>query len=540
MPGYIPNPTDATQPTDAISAETAQAEFRALKARVNVLALAAGNKVPQRQCTYAGVADANGNAAFLTAGSGGLTTKLLATTAALLLSFANGYSNTGGVDFVGQISVDTDNYWAAIPANNLSFLSIDYNLGTGVLTPTQSLVPPQYDSVYDGTKSGLLHFEGINGGTIFTDDYGNAWSAGGGAKTQTSTFKIGASALGGAGAGNALNGATDYIAAPHLVSLGNGDTGFGIEAWVNASALPGANTWATIVSQMNIGNFGMQLGIYNNAGSIKFAYSISSNGTAFDVANKVQGVTTPAATTWYHLALVYDLVGGTYRLYVNGTQEASTVSALIAMGGLGMVIGAGNNGGATWFNGFVDEFRYSQYCPYPGGIAFAPYLVAQAPAGDWFDITNMVMKSINGAGPTFTIIGRCYVGEVITSGAAPTTLKSYAFRGYSELPYTAGTPSAGAIVTGNHNIGTKKTVAELIIENITGEFGFSPGNTITNPCVDAGTVVMGPGVTVDRTAFSFTMGSSAASFYVPRKDTGATTNTTQANWKYKFRFKREW
>jgi hypothetical protein len=37
MSGYVPNPDDATQPTDPIIAETAAAEFRALKAKVNNL-----------------------------------------------------------------------------------------------------------------------------------------------------------------------------------------------------------------------------------------------------------------------------------------------------------------------------------------------------------------------------------------------------------------------------------------------------------------------------------------------------------------------
>lgn len=37
MSGYIPDPNDATQPTDPIIAETAAAEFRALKAKVNTL-----------------------------------------------------------------------------------------------------------------------------------------------------------------------------------------------------------------------------------------------------------------------------------------------------------------------------------------------------------------------------------------------------------------------------------------------------------------------------------------------------------------------
>lgn len=38
MSGYVPNPDDATQPTDAIIAETAQAEFRAIKAKLNNVA----------------------------------------------------------------------------------------------------------------------------------------------------------------------------------------------------------------------------------------------------------------------------------------------------------------------------------------------------------------------------------------------------------------------------------------------------------------------------------------------------------------------
>lgn len=39
---YVPNAIDETQPTDDVKASTAAAEFRALKARVNVLAATGG------------------------------------------------------------------------------------------------------------------------------------------------------------------------------------------------------------------------------------------------------------------------------------------------------------------------------------------------------------------------------------------------------------------------------------------------------------------------------------------------------------------
>lgn len=41
MSGYVPNPDDATQPTDAVIAETAAAEFRALKGKMNTFSSSA-------------------------------------------------------------------------------------------------------------------------------------------------------------------------------------------------------------------------------------------------------------------------------------------------------------------------------------------------------------------------------------------------------------------------------------------------------------------------------------------------------------------
>lgn len=65
--------------------------------------------------------------------------------------------------------------------------------------------------------------------------------------------------------------------------------------------------------------FGMQ----NLDGSYYLATNISSDGT-FQADNKKTVAFSPSLSTWYHVALVYDHTGPSYKFYVNGSQQGTT------------------------------------------------------------------------------------------------------------------------------------------------------------------------------------------------------------------------
>jgi hypothetical protein len=511
--------------------------------RLTAAANGASPPAPVRQSVLTGAQDVNGLANYIAAGAG-LTATLLATASPVGLSFAAGFNAAGGVDQLTQVAADQVNAFAALPANNLSFLTVDRNPGSGALTYGSKLAPPQYGAAYARARQGVLQFGGAAGSTVFLDDFGNTWTAVGGAKVQSNFFKFGTGALGGAGGGNALNGAADYIKSTDITTLGAG--GWALRGWINPSTLPGAGAIVLLCSTAGAAGFGVELGIYNNAGTIKFTYDLSSTNASNDIASLVQGTTTPAVGTWYFVELTFDAVAGVYRLYVNGAQEASTASALkVAATPAGLAVGS-RTSGAAFFNGYIDKFEFLPYCQHPAGTAYAapvaaPNVAAAGYAADWFDIANMVLRQVSGASavaatpPAFTALQRLYVGEATTSGAAVTGAVSYALQGrYTSDDFTFAFTTT---TNKNHNIGTVPKTARAFLVNLLAENGAVPGDVFAIEANYDGTNGRNCTVFLDRKAARVAW-SGLGLFVNPLN--GTIAGITVANWRTRLELNRGW
>jgi alpha-tubulin suppressor-like RCC1 family protein len=121
---------------------------------------------------------------------------------------------------------------------------------------------------------------------------------------------------------------------------------FGLEAWVNPSALAGDHM---IVYNGHSGTSGWGLNLANGF------YSVLFGGV------QVIGSVPAGNNVWTHLALVRD--GGVTTFYANGIASATSTATPNVPGGLFGVANAPNPPGAAVFQGLLDEVRVFTFAP---------------------------------------------------------------------------------------------------------------------------------------------------------------------------------
>jgi hypothetical protein len=201
----------------------------------------------------------------------------------------------------------------------------------------------------------LLHMDGTNGSTTFTDSNSggsaHTWTAAGDAKLSTALFKFG-------GACGIFDGTGDFITTPDSsdFTLGSGD--FTVDCWFNCTAAAGAQVFLC----------GQNDGV-STASSIsiqiqRFTSNVIIASAAVGAGNtSVTGTTqfTNAVNTgFHHLAFVRS--GNTLKLFIDGVQEGGNVSISGTINDSSTVFGVGTTGALTasnTWNGNIDEFRLS-------------------------------------------------------------------------------------------------------------------------------------------------------------------------------------
>lgn len=478
---------------------------------------------PVRQCVQTGSVASTGAANFLSAGSG-LAVNLAATAVPVAITFANGFGARGASDNIGTFAADQAAYWSSLPASNLSYLSIDRDTGSGALSATSSLVPPQDGPLFDATRQALLHFE-----NNANDDWGNSWTNTSGTYSG-SIKKFGAYSWQG-------DGSTAYFGSTALTPLSRiSPTGsWTIETWVYWTALPTASNTQAIFALQDASNTTALVALTNVAGTTKTAlYLSSSSGVPLDLASNLAGIKTSWSTgTWYHFALSFD--GATYRLFVTGTLDSSVSSGTRIYGGCNtFYLGVNNNTGTPlWYlNGNLDEFRISPCARYTAN--FTAPSAAFAMDGDWLDTTVMAMTSNATAGPAWSAIERVYAGECVAGSSSISSVATYAYQGCFIGPWTNTLPSGGALTTAADNLGTKLKAVDFEIECLLPDSAaYLPGDQILNPHYSA--VPSSPMKTRNTVGLI-----GPGGFYAVDKSTGTDTALTAANWRYRFLVRRSY
>ena len=207
----------------------------------------------------------------------------------------------------------------------------------------------------DGYTQSILHMEGADGGTTFTDGVtGVSWTAAGGAHTESDDKKFGSTSL-------AMDGTGDWISTSNAtLNTTLGSKNFTIEFWVKLSA---NGTQQVFCGQGGgVGNWNDTGGghgwIFFKGSDNKFYFQYHTTGVG-GVGTVSSASTYTIAGTWTHLAVVQN--GGTVTVYKDGTSVASGAVSSVnySTGGTqGFYVGT-DAAADTPVNGYMDEFRFS-------------------------------------------------------------------------------------------------------------------------------------------------------------------------------------
>ncbi|WP_029073582.1 LamG-like jellyroll fold domain-containing protein [Kaistia adipata] len=197
---------------------------------------------------------------------------------------------------------------------------------------------PFFDSV-----SCLLHFDGPNNGTVFTDSSNNALpiTLAGNAKIDTSQSMFG-------GASATFDGTGDYAYSDHATAFDlTGD--YTVEFFLRRRALISGN-WGFVSMNASGKNAAPDFGIQSDKVLVYLAG-----------AQRLATSSSLALNTWYHLALTR--AGAVNRLFLNGAlQQSYSLATSWTDGGLtlGALSSARTTNATNKLNGWLDEFRVTQ------------------------------------------------------------------------------------------------------------------------------------------------------------------------------------
>ena len=181
----------------------------------------------------------------------------------------------------------------------------------------------------------LLHMDGANGSTTFTDQKGKTWTPNGNVQISTAQSVFGGSSA-------AFDGVNDSLSiASHA------DFGFGTGDWTVECFVRQTTTAAQVIFDCRSGSSQALVAYITSGGNLAY----------YDTSEKAgSGATIPPAT-WTHIAL--SRTAGVIKMFVGGVQVFSGALATDMGSSMPFRIGEDYTGSAD-FNGYIDEFRITK------------------------------------------------------------------------------------------------------------------------------------------------------------------------------------
>ena len=285
-----------------------------------------------------------------------------------------------------------------------------------------------------------------------------------------------------------FDGSNDFLSIPTSSSFNFGTGDFTVECWVNWSS---TTTNRGIISRYAGASSGWALRYDNTSGP---TLNWINGDTSILIASH-----TPIAGTWYHYAVCRS--GTTLRIFINGTQSASTTYSGNQDTSSTLYIGQLSN--TLWpVNGYISNVRILK------GTAL--YTAAFTPSTNpLLPVANTILLTCN----SNRFVDYSAANNVITKGGdgASTVSKFSPFSSVTVTPasYSGYFDASGSTTTFPTIYTTSSTILNLYTANSTVEcwFNLASYGSGANP-------------TADRTLFSFYSGSAATYYAVKISSTG--------------------
>lgn len=207
-------------------------------------------------------------------------------------------------------------------------------------------------AVPDPFEKVLLHFDGADGSTTFTDSNSggsaHVWTAFGNAQIDTAEFKFG-------GASGLFDGTGDYISTPDHADFALGGGDWTIDNWFNCTEPSGIGA-AIAGQQDSAGTLTTRSFVIrrNSTGLIQALVAVG--GVSFVIAGTT--IFTDAVNPgWHHVAFVR--TGDVLKLFLDGVQEGGDLAITGTVNDSANSLTIGRQGdltGGEW-QGWLDEFR---------------------------------------------------------------------------------------------------------------------------------------------------------------------------------------
>lgn len=225
----------------------------------------------------------------------------------------------------------------------------------------------------DSYSKALLHFDGADASTTFTDESGKTWTARGNAQIDTAQKVFGT-------ASGLFDGTGDSVDTPDSADFYVGSGDGTIDFRIRFNSLPSSTGDSMcLCGQYKDSDNYIEIYLYKNAAansySLGFLEEVSGLGK-WDIVKTVTLLT----NTWYHMAFVKS--GTNFHVFLDGVQQGTTGSDADEWADIAAVFNIGAIATATYaFNGWIDEFRFSN------GVArwtadFTPSAVAYGAGGN--------------------------------------------------------------------------------------------------------------------------------------------------------------
>lgn len=207
--------------------------------------------------------------------------------------------------------------------------------------PSATDTDPNFASVV-----ALLHMDGADASTTFTDVKGHTFTASGNAQIDTAQSKFGASS-------GLFDGTGDYVSSADSADWEFGSGDFTLEFFMRLNSTSGN---ATLLAKINSAATDyMSFGVVRSTTSLVF-YA-TSTGSSFDIVNGVTFATGLTTGVWYHVAI--NRTGTAWRGYIDGVGTSlATSSSAIVNSAFSLRIGGPSD--SALFNGWIDEIRLTK------------------------------------------------------------------------------------------------------------------------------------------------------------------------------------